>query len=186
MKRYDIDIDTMSDGYHASEPTLNEYESLDGDWVRATEALAIEAERDRFKTENEQLKAECEQLTSAHKRLKAEMIASSKDHFSIIDYVERLRAVLKHRGCERDAKGLMAQCQKCPEKQGTRCGISEPHTATVNRIPDGVPGIRDQNSPCEMFKPGVPSEYGCCLGDGHYLCYECEDMIPDENEENDG
>ena len=172
MIRYDIDIDTMSDGYHASEPALNEYESPDGAWVRATEALAIEAEN--------------EQLTSAHKRLKAEMIASSKEHFSIIDYVERLRAVLKHRGCERNAKGLMAQCQKCPEKQGTRCGISEPHTATVNRIPDGVPGIRDQNSPCEMFKPGVPSEYGCCLGDGHYLCYECEDMIPDENEENDG
>lgn len=49
------------------------------------------------------------------------------------------------------------------------------------RIPDGEPGIRDVDAPCEMFQPvGEPFEQndgtdtGTCETDGHYLCTECQ------------
>lgn len=44
-------------------------------------------------------------------------------------------------------------------------------------IPDGTPGMRDVNSPCEYFQPGEPSGL-TCEGDGHYLCNECEEKKP--------
>lgn len=44
------------------------------------------------------------------------------------------------------------------------------------RIPDGTPGIRDVDAPCEFFEPPSP-EGGSpvieCMTDGHYLCKEC-------------
>jgi hypothetical protein len=46
------------------------------------------------------------------------------------------------------------------------------------RIPDGEPGIRDVDAPCEDFSPvGEPFERsaggGSCVTDGHYICSEC-------------
>jgi DNA-directed RNA polymerase subunit RPC12/RpoP len=46
------------------------------------------------------------------------------------------------------------------------------------RIPDGTPGIRDVNAPCDHFEPaGEPFEHangsGSCMTDGHYICSEC-------------
>ena len=46
------------------------------------------------------------------------------------------------------------------------------------RIPDGEPGIRDIDAPCESFEPaGAPNQFaegnGTCETDGHYICSEC-------------
>lgn len=46
------------------------------------------------------------------------------------------------------------------------------------RIPDGEPGIRDVDAPCDFFEPaGAPWVYadgtGDCETDGHYICKEC-------------
>lgn len=46
------------------------------------------------------------------------------------------------------------------------------------RIPDGEPGIRDVDAPCEAFRPaGDPFEAadgsGTCETDGHHICSEC-------------
>lgn len=46
------------------------------------------------------------------------------------------------------------------------------------RVPDGLPGIRDIDAPCEVFEPvGAPHERapgnGDCETDGHYICSEC-------------
>jgi len=49
-------------------------------------------------------------------------------------------------------------------------------------IPDGEPGIRDVDAPCEGFQPaGKPHEYaagkvGGCETDGHYICAECVEI----------
>lgn len=46
------------------------------------------------------------------------------------------------------------------------------------RVPDGTPGVRDADAPCEDFEPvgrafeDAPGE-GNCETDGHYLCREC-------------
>ncbi len=40
------------------------------------------------------------------------------------------------------------------------------------RIPDGEPGVRDVDAPCDVFEPGE-SGHGPCETDGHYLCVEC-------------
>lgn len=44
------------------------------------------------------------------------------------------------------------------------------------RIPDGEPGIRSVDAPCEVFDPveGDPDGSGDCETDGHYLCMECK------------
>ena len=39
-------------------------------------------------------------------------------------------------------------------------------------VPDGTPGVRDDDHPCAMFSQGPPSDGGC-KGDGHFLCGEC-------------
>jgi len=49
--------------------------------------------------------------------------------------------------------------------------------------PDGTPGVRDRDAPCELFQPGTPAGDGSCLGDGHYLCHECEHMTPEDGDE---
>ena len=46
------------------------------------------------------------------------------------------------------------------------------------RIPDGAPGVRDVDAPCEAFEPaGKPYQIangsGDCMTDGHNLCVEC-------------
>lgn len=46
------------------------------------------------------------------------------------------------------------------------------------RTPDGEPGIRDVDAPCDEFEPvGAPWEQseggGSCDTDGHYICSEC-------------
>lgn len=43
------------------------------------------------------------------------------------------------------------------------------------RIPDGTPGIRDVDAPCDAFGPGDPGG-GRCDTDGHYICAECVHM----------
>ena len=47
-----------------------------------------------------------------------------------------------------------------------------------SRLPDGEPGVRDVDAPCDVFEPvGAPYQYskgtGECDTDGHYLCREC-------------
>jgi len=53
-----------------------------------------------------------------------------------------------------------------------------PTEATQGRM--GDPGVRDPNARCELFCPGTPQGRGECLGDGHYLCQECEMWTPEE------
>lgn len=46
------------------------------------------------------------------------------------------------------------------------------HPFSQPRRPDGTPGLRDEDAPCEFFQ--VPTnDPGPCEGDGHYLCQEC-------------
>lgn len=42
------------------------------------------------------------------------------------------------------------------------------------RPPDGLPGLRDVDHPCEDFDPGT--SFGVCSSDGHYLCSECRHL----------
>jgi hypothetical protein len=42
----------------------------------------------------------------------------------------------------------------------------------LDRALEGAPGVRDPDSPCVGFVPGVP-EGSWCETDGHYLCREC-------------
>lgn len=51
------------------------------------------------------------------------------------------------------------------------------------RVPDGTPGVRDVDAPCELFRLGTPTGTGRCLGDGHYLCHECEGWTPEVNDD---
>jgi hypothetical protein len=43
-------------------------------------------------------------------------------------------------------------------------------------FPDGVPGVRSVNFPCEHFDGLTPDGSGDCHSDGHYLCHECSRM----------
>jgi len=45
---------------------------------------------------------------------------------------------------------------------------------------------RDPEHPCECFTPGEPGIFGNCYGDGHYLCLECEEYVPPDEEEEKG
>jgi len=47
----------------------------------------------------------------------------------------------------------------------------------IGRIPDGTPGIRDVDAPCDTFQPGDPG-HGNCQTDGHYICVECIKIDP--------
>lgn len=43
----------------------------------------------------------------------------------------------------------------------------------------GAPGLRDPDSPCSYFKPegdDVTDSIRECLGDGHYMCGECQNL----------
>lgn len=51
------------------------------------------------------------------------------------------------------------------------------------RVPDGLPGIRDVDAPCDVFEPGKPQVGGDCWTDGHYLCLECIHIDPDVYDE---
>lgn len=42
----------------------------------------------------------------------------------------------------------------------------------IPTIPDGTPGVRDEDALCQDFAPGTPNG-SACEGDGHYLCREC-------------
>lgn len=44
-----------------------------------------------------------------------------------------------------------------------------------NKIPDGIPGIRDHKAHCTGYEPRKPQplDWRTCAGDGHYLCGEC-------------
>lgn len=46
----------------------------------------------------------------------------------------------------------------------------------------GDPGVRDPHAPCADFIPGEPNG-ALCLGDGHYLCWECERLVPYKEDE---
>lgn len=53
-----------------------------------------------------------------------------------------------------------------------------------DRMPTGVPTIRDPDARCEFYSPrgrlaGSGGWIGC-QGDGHYLCRECERFEPEE------
>jgi hypothetical protein len=50
-------------------------------------------------------------------------------------------------------------------------GLDLPRTAE-GRVCDGLPGIRDIDARCDVFRPGEPAGTECA-GDGHYLCAEC-------------
>jgi hypothetical protein len=50
------------------------------------------------------------------------------------------------------------------------------HLPLIPRQPDGLSGLRSLDSPCELFLPGEPMPEGECLGDGHYLCKECDNL----------
>jgi hypothetical protein len=44
----------------------------------------------------------------------------------------------------------------------------------IERMPDGLPGVRDVDAPCADFTPALDiMRIGDCDTDGHYLCGEC-------------
>jgi hypothetical protein len=47
----------------------------------------------------------------------------------------------------------------------------------------GADGVRDPDYPCEHFRNGTPA--GECESDGHYLCKECRELVPRDDEEQD-
>lgn len=50
--------------------------------------------------------------------------------------------------------------------------------------PHGVPGERDPENVCRLFTPGEPAGTEC-MGDGHYLCHECAELVPYDEEDAD-
>lgn len=60
------------------------------------------------------------------------------------------------------------------------------HHEKNNKIPVGLPYMRDPDHPCEFYEPvkqkieGFSAE---CYSDGHYLCKECKHYKP-EHESN--
>jgi hypothetical protein len=77
-----------------------------------------------------------------------------------------------------------AHCHNCGKKWSTlsfeeidrhakACGARE-------RLPDGTPGVRDVDAPCEDYQPGAsgPPQSANCESDGHYLCHECRWYAP--------
>jgi len=75
-------------------------------------------------------------------------------------------------------------CSECQAPLGEASPETDPLVASLNggrvdgRVPDGEPGIRDVDAPCEDFQPaGAPWVYaagnGECSSDGHYICAEC-------------
>lgn len=54
--------------------------------------------------------------------------------------------------------------------------------APRRRVPDGTPGVRDQDATCAEFEPGRPAG-DLCEGDGHYLCDECANRRPHDEVE---
>jgi len=65
------------------------------------------------------------------------------------------------------------------------------HDTVFLRPPDGTPGIRDIDHPCDLFDP-IPLDPkmfpfgGTCRTDGHYICQECNhlDLTSDYATEN--
>ena len=59
--------------------------------------------------------------------------------------------------------------------------------------PDGLPGIRDPDSRCDIYEPRKRElgDFNDCQGDGHYLCQECchlinhrrHDYVPTEDDD---
>lgn len=54
----------------------------------------------------------------------------------------------------------------------------------IEQAPDGLPGIRDRNSRCNIFEPRKrqPGDFADCSGDGHYLCKKCCHLDPERYE----
>jgi hypothetical protein len=52
-----------------------------------------------------------------------------------------------------------------------------------NRPFDGQPGVRDADAPCDDFDGKAPNGSGRCAGDGHYLCSECSQYKPEDEDE---
>lgn len=63
--------------------------------------------RSQLKTENDKLKRENDKLAAGKCQIE----------------VERLRKVLRHRGCAGCTAGCKAFCVGCPEKMGPSCGV---------------------------------------------------------------
>ena len=63
------------------------------------------------------------------------------------------------------------------------CSLTFRHADTLRTIKGavGITGERDPNSTCEYYRPGAPGN-GDCFGDGHYLCQECEEFSPEEED----
>lgn len=58
-----------------------------------------------------------------------------------------------------------------------RSHLHEKGDVPTKRVPDGTPGVRDIDAPCEDFNPSATKLTvwsGHCDGDGHYLCRSCE------------
>lgn len=77
-------------------------------------------------------------------------------------------------------------CEKCIKAMRDALAQLSQWVPRLERVPDGTPGVRDQNAVCEYFTPGIPAGTGGCLGDGHYLCEECENMTPEDDDESAG
>jgi hypothetical protein len=55
----------------------------------------------------------------------------------------------------------------------------------IERMPDGLPGVRDVDAPCADFTPGTSPgtlRIGDCDTDGHYLCEECVHVVVREDQ----
>jgi hypothetical protein len=74
-------------------------------------------------------------------------------------------------------------CDGCKRAMRTALDQLSQWVPRLGTVPDGMPGVRDQDAQCELCEPGTPAGDGSCLGDGHYLCDECEHMTKDVEDE---
>jgi len=138
-----------------------------------------------LKTErDEAIEAEPAKLRKARRRLadrtdkldaeRAANLALSVENRELRARCERLVEGLEYANAERKRiAGLVREAAQKP-------------APAAERVPDGTPGVRDPDNPCEAFIPGTPHPHGDCNTDGHYLCAECSccnpDAVPSEHE----
>lgn len=64
------------------------------------------------------------------------------------------------------------------------CRFAYRRAAKRGKLPVGLPGNRDPESPCAHYFPVKnPSGHGPCESDGHYMCRDCEWLTAERREE---
>lgn len=185
MKRWDLHI--VGDAY-----LERERRDHDGDWTWAEDAVA---QIDRFRVELAERNSALEQVLSFVART---TMAGKKVHAVVTPWpISQGLTWCGHRFDDpvvsEDEVAITppaVTCEACIKAMGDVFSMLEewiPRLRSGARIPDGLPGLRDQDAQCEMFCPGTPAgECGVCSGDGHYLCDECANFTSRDGESDAG